>query len=366
MDFGQLVDSFIKPYSGEIIALVILAVFVYVALKMFRKSQDRRLELEAMRDAKRVAALQAEAKSKRDRERRRKEDEERRLTDIRRKQEKERTKRQEAEEAAARAAASKQEEMDRLLQEWNETMRLQEAEDEDHESAKSQADEAEEAARIEAVDRSLAEWELEEQGIKRPARPIRQNLQKRKVPSTNVKILQTKKKITQTLEQVERETEDLDYVINKLQTGVDFLPIQVQDTITKWKRGEIYRRSTLGDLKLKFRYQAYSIDDGLELLYMYGDWIIKQRQLLYKHLAALGCKADEAEEDLPDAVARAEEAQWGRSLEIDMDVLESLKMVRDIYQILANMELRLRDLETVCKKRSDQIIAPQWEPKGTL
>ena len=362
MDIGQLVDTYLLPYSGELIALAILAVFFYVALNMYRRGQERRAESQAVRDNDRLAMIQNEARRKREREQQLKEAEERRVAAIRRKEEQERAKREEEERLAAEAATREQAEMDHLLSEWNQKMRLEETDEEAQELEQQQA---EETNRIQEVDRSLAEWELEEMGIK-PSQSVRRRTQKRQVPSSSLKVLETKKKITQMLEQVERESEDLDYVINKLQTGVDFLPIQVQDTINKWKRGEVYRRQTLGDLKLKFRYQAYSIDDGLELLYMYGDWIIKQRQLLFKFINQFGTKADEAEDDLLEVVTRAEEAQWARSLEIDMDVLESLKMIRDIHQTMTTMEMRLRDLERVCKKRSDQIIAPQWEPKGTL
>jgi len=362
VDIGQLVDTYLLPYSGELIALAILAVFFYVALNMYRRGQERRAESQAVRDNDRLAMIQNEARRKREREQQLKEAEERRVAAIRRKEEQERAKREEEERLAAEAATREQAEMDHLLSEWNQKMRLEETDEEAQELEQQQA---EETNRIQEVDRSLAEWELEEMGIK-PSQSVRRRTQKRQVPSSSLKVLETKKKITQMLEQVERESEDLDYVINKLQTGVDFLPIQVQDTINKWKRGEVYRRQTLGDLKLKFRYQAYSIDDGLELLYMYGDWIIKQRQLLFKFINQFGTKADEAEDDLLEVVTRAEEAQWARSLEIDMDVLESLKMIRDIHQTMTTMEMRLRDLERVCKKRSDQIIAPQWEPKGTL
>ena len=365
MDIGQLVDAYIKPYTGEIIALAILAAFFYFVLNVYRRSQERRAERNSMVDRDRIATLQNEARQKREREQQFKEAEERRLVAIKRKEKQEQAKREEQEKQEAEANAAAQAEMDHLLSEWNQKMRLQETEEEAQDSTEQENQATEEAARIQDVDRSLAEWELEEMGI-RPAQSARRQIQQRRVPSSNIRVIETKKKVSQLLEQVEREAEDLDYVINKLQTGVDFLPIQVQDTINKWKRGEVYRRNTLGDLKLKFRYQAYSIDDGLELLYMYGDWILKQRQLLYKCINLLGTKTDETEDDLLEAVARAEETQWARSLEIDMDILESLKMIRDIHQIMANMELRLRDLERVCKKRSDQIIAPQWEPKGTL
>lgn len=365
MDFQALIDAYIKPYTAELIALAVLVVVFRFALEFYRKTQDRKAEREALRESARVAAIQHEARLKRQRDREIEATEKQRLEAIRRKAEAEKARREEEERQAQQAAIAEQAEMDRLLHEWNEKMRMEETEEEIQESDQHEAQQTEEAEKIAAMDRSLADWELEELGVK-PRQSVRKQTNKRQVHSTNVRVLETHKKVKQALEQVEREADDLDYVINKLQTGVDFLPIQVKDTINKWKRGEVYRRNTLGDLKLKFRYEAYSIDDGMELLYMYGDWIVKQRQQLYQFLTTLGTPADEAEDNLLEVIAQAEEAQWGRSLEIDMDILESLKTIRDIHQIMATMELRLRDLDAVCKRRSDQIIAPAWEPKGTL
>ncbi len=178
-------------------------------------------------------------------------------------------------------------------------------------------------------------------------------------------ITQTRLRLTEMTEKTQREFEDLEYVLNKVQTGVDFLPVQVRQTIERWKFAEIGRRITFDELKLKFRYQAYSIDDGLELYYLYDAWIEQQYAALFQAITDLGTPPRQ-EEDLLAAVERAERSEWMKDLNMSMDVIAALKDIRSIQEMLNTMKHRLRDLATVCKKRSKQIIEPDWEPKGLL
>ncbi|HXH02262.1 MAG TPA: hypothetical protein VNN09_02975 [Candidatus Competibacteraceae bacterium] len=164
---------------------------------------------------------------------------------------------------------------------------------------------------------------------------------------------------------VEKESEDLDYIINKIETGVDFVASQVYETIRQWKEGQVYQNSTLEDLKRKFRLDTFSIDDGWGVFYMYPSRIREQRQQLLKFVARLGTEPYK-NESVPAAVERADQTEWAKDLEMDMGVIFALQEVKRIYHVTEYMVKRLSVLENACRKRSEQITSPAWEPKGLL
>jgi len=51
---------------------------------------------------------------------------------------------------------------------------------------------------------------------------------------------------------------------------------------------------------------------------------------------------------------------------MNVDVIFALNDVRVVLGKLIGMESILKELEIVCRKRSEQIIAPSWEAKGSL
>ena len=92
---------------------------------------------------------------------------------------------------------------------------------------------------------------------------------------------------------------------------------------------------------------------------------MKQREKLFDYVTSLGAKADKTENILA-VIERAEKFEWGKNLDMDMDVIFLLKEIKKMHQIMLTMENRLALLESACKKRSDQVIAPSWEPRGIL
>lgn len=164
---------------------------------------------------------------------------------------------------------------------------------------------------------------------------------------------------------VEKESEDLDYIINKIDTGVDFVASQVQETIRQWKEGQVYQNSSLDDLKRKFRLDTFSIDDGWGVYYLYPNQIRNQRDKMLKFIKALGTEALK-HETVPEVIERADQREWAKDLEMDMGVIFALQEIRRAYDITLHMESRLKILESACRRRSEQITAPSWEPKGIL
>ena len=164
---------------------------------------------------------------------------------------------------------------------------------------------------------------------------------------------------------VAKESEDLDYIINKIQTSVDFVAVQAQATIEQWKQTKLHQRKTLEDLKYKFRLDTFSIDDGWGLLYSYPNWIEKQRDQLLNFIGQLSDKENKTGNVL-HAADQAEKHEWTKDLDMNMDVIFILQEIRDIFSITVTMQTRLKTLETACKKRSDQVMSPDWEPKGLL
>jgi hypothetical protein len=98
---------------------------------------------------------------------------------------------------------------------------------------------------------------------------------------------------------------------------------------------------------------------------MYNRWVVQQWQKLRLFIRLLGTEV-ELSESIQAAIERAERNEREKYLEMDMDVLLTLRDIRDILDKLIGMETILKELEVVCQRRSEQIIAPKWEAKGSL
>ncbi len=216
--------------------------------------------------------------------------------------------------------------------------------------------------RMRAVEDAIAEWvEAEREGNRlaastTPGKPVEKTY-------TRTEALH--QQVRSAAELVEKEVHDLEFIKNRIEANVDFLPIEFQQTIQDWKAGKIFRRSTFEDLKLKFRYKAYSIEDGYEMLYLYNEWLNQQRQKLRVFIRLMGAEVDSSE-SIQAAIERVEKTEREKYLEMDVDVIFTLRDIRAILEKLIDMETVLRELEAVCRKRSEQIIAPPWEARGSL
>ncbi len=223
--------------------------------------------------------------------------------------------------------------------------------------------EAEEVeARMRAVEEAIAEWlETEREGGRLAVGAATGELTRKAYTRTEA----IQQQVRLTAEKVEKEVQELEFIKNRIQAGVDFLPIEVGLTIAQWKEGNVYRHRTFDDLKLKFRFQAYSIEDGYELLYRYQEWLAQQRQKLWVFIRLLGGKADQTE-SIQAAIEQLERAEREKYLEMNVDVIFALNDIRAILEKLIDMETILKEFEVVCRKRADQVIAPSWEAKGSL
>jgi uncharacterized protein YaiL (DUF2058 family) len=101
------------------------------------------------------------------------------------------------------------------------------------------------------------------------------------------------------------------------------------------------------------------------MLYLYNNWLAQQRQKLRLFIRLLGTEADKSE-SIQAAIERAERLERDKHLEMDVDVIFTLHDIRAILEKLIGMETILKQLEEVCRKRAEQIIAPSWEAKGSL
>lgn len=220
--------------------------------------------------------------------------------------------------------------------------------------------------RLRAVEDAIAEWvEVEREGGRLAA--VSPPAPGKPVPSDKPTYTRTEaihQQVKSTVALVEKEVQELDYVKNRIQAGVDFLPVEFQHTIDDWKAGKVLRRSTLDDIKLKFRYKAYSVEDGYELLYLYNEWLSQQRQKLRVFMRLLGTEVEKSD-SIQAAIERAEHLEREKYLEMDVDVIFTLRDIREIVEKLFGMETLIKELEEVCRKRSNQIIAPSWEAKGS-
>ena len=271
-------------------------------------------------------------------------------------------KRSAAARAAAEQAAQEKASLEQAIAEWaaaeqaeSERVQLHRARDERREAEQIEA-------RMRAVEEAIAEWLEAEREGNQPGAVAALERAARKHHTRTEAIHQ---QVRLTAEKVEKEVQDLEFIKNRIEAGVDFLPLEFKQTIDEWKKGRILRQSTFDDLKLKFRYKAYSIEDGYELLYLYSDWLTQQRQKLRVFVRLLGNDVDKAD-SIQAAIERAEQREREKYLEMDVDVIFTLRDVRAILEKLIGMETVLKQLEEVCRKRSEQIIAPSWEAKGSL
>jgi hypothetical protein len=203
---------------------------------------------------------------------------------------------------------------------------------------------------------------------RRPSTEFRAGLfLKREPPRMNRKrVVVVKKQALQLGRDVDKEHDELDYIVNKISTTVDFIALRAQETIDDWKAGKAFRRSSLEDLKFKFRLDTFSVQDGWGLCYMYPEWIKRQRQKIVVLLSFLGTESAPDEGEINLAIDRAQRQEWANGLDMDMDVMLCLKEMRKVMAVTKTMERRLKELEAACRKRSDQILCPEWEPRGLL
>ena len=216
--------------------------------------------------------------------------------------------------------------------------------------------------RMRVVEEAIAEWvEAERDGHRLAATTTRGKPTEKTYTRTEA----LHQQVRSVAELVEKEIHDLEFIKNRIEADVDFLPIEFRQTIEDWKEGKVFRRSTFDDLKSKFRYKAYSIEDGYEMFYLYNGWLNQQQQKLRVFIRLLGTEIDPLE-SIQSAIERTESAEREKYLEMDVDVIFTLRDIRAILEKLIGMETVLKELESVCRKRSEQIIAPPWEARGSL
>ena len=94
-------------------------------------------------------------------------------------------------------------------------------------------------------------------------------------------------------------------------------------------------------------------------------WLAQQQQKLRVFVRLMGTAVEKGE-TIQAAIERAEKNERDKYLEMDVDVIFTLRDIRGILEKLISMENILKELEEVCRRRSEQIIAPSWEAKGSL
>lgn len=270
-----------------------------------------------------------------------------------------------AERAAAERAAAERATAETAIAEW---ISAEEAEAKAAANLQTQEEKARAAAteaKKKAAEDAIAEWtakmqaEMESQGGQWSSQTFAASNKKTR------KIDAIKEQVFAMVQHLEQETNELEFITDQIKIQVEFLPIEVNHTIEKWKKGQIHRGHSLEDLKLKFRFNAYSIQDGWDILGSYQDWILQQHDKLRVFIRLLGAEIDNSE-NIESAISKTEKAEWAKYLDMDMDVVFTLKQMREILAMTKNMEALLNALETACRKRSEQIITPSWDHKGTL
>ena len=269
------------------------------------------------------------------------------------------------EQAVLERAAQDQEAVEQAITEWAAAEQAEAERAQLHKTAVERREAEEVESRLRAVEEAIAEWVDAEREGNRLAAAATPGKTKTPPKRTYTRTEAIHQQARLHAEAVAKEIQELEYIKNRIEAGVDFLPIEFRQTVDDWKEGRVLRHSSFGDLKLKFRYKAYSVEDGYELLYMYKHWINQQRQKLRVFVRLLGIET-ESSESIRAAIERAERNEREKYLEMDVDVIFTLHEIRDTLDKLIDVDTLLKALEAVCRKRSEQIIAPEWEAKGSL
>lgn len=267
------------------------------------------------------------------------------------------------EQAALAKAAREKEAVEQAIAEWAAAEQAEAERLQLRRAARERQEVEEMDFRLRAVEKAITEWVVAEQNSSRLLAVMAPH--QRSPEKTYTRTDAVRQQVRLTAEAVGKEMRELEFIKNRIETGVDFLPIEFRQTVEHWKEGRALRQSSFDDLKLKFRYKAYSIEDGYELLRMYNHWAIQQQQKLRVFIRLLGAKVDSSE-SIQAALERAERNERKKELEMDVDVLFCLQEIREIRSQLIDMETIVKQLEVVCRKRSEQIISPTWEAKGSL
>ena len=205
------------------------------------------------------------------------------------------------------------------------------------------------------ADRTLLQWAMDSDDELADVADIRSHT------LSDQALEQARSQIVAAATTIEKEANDLSYIVDKLETEIDFIALEFQDTLAQWKQGKVHRNASLADLKQRYRVKTMSIEDSWQLVFSYPGWIIKQRKQLVDLIALLGTERQK-DESLNALLERAEAEQWHNSLNVNMDVVFLLQEVGKMQRTLTTMEERVTALETACRKRSEQIITPSWEP----
>lgn len=275
------------------------------------------------------------------------------------------TRRVAAERAAAERAAAERAAAEAAIAEWISAEEAEAKAAANLQTQEEKARDAETEVKKKAAEDAIAEWtakmqaELENQGGQWSSKIFAASNRKIR------KIDAIKEQVSAIVQHLKKETDELEYITNQIRTQVEFLPIEVNHTIEKWKKGQAHRGDSLEDLKLKFRFNAYSIQDGWDILHFFQDWILQQHDKLRVFIRLLGTEIDSSDH-IESAINKTEQAEWAKYLDMDMDVVFTLKQMREILAMTKQMETLLTGLEKACRKRSEQIITPSWDHKGTL
>ncbi|MDS4027213.1 MAG: hypothetical protein RKO25_09565 [Candidatus Contendobacter sp.] len=268
------------------------------------------------------------------------------------------------EQAALERAARDKADVEQAIAEWAAAEQAEAERVQLHQAVAERREVEETESRLRAVEEAISEWvEAEREGSRlAAATPAGKPPPKKTYTRTEV----IHQQVRLHAGAVTKEIQELDYIKNRIEAGVDLLPIEFKQTVDDWKEGRVLRHSSFDDLKLKFRYKAYSVEDGYELLYMYNRWITQQWQKLRLFIRLLGAGEVDSSESIQSAIERVERNEREKYLDMDVDVVFTLRDIRDTLDKLIDMETILKELEAVCRKRSEQIINPAWEAKGSL
>ncbi|PIE83207.1 MAG: hypothetical protein CSA09_02690 [Candidatus Contendobacter odensis] len=346
--------------SGVIVLIAIIGIVATMIWLMVNHSRGRKKQLKERLIATRQAAARQRVADKRAAAHKMSQE---RLAAKRAAVERQAAKRAEIAKAAAERVAAERAAVEREIAEWaiaeqaeNERVRAQR-------QVEKQREAEEVDIRMRAVEEAIAEWVEVGQYGSSTEQPVKLNVLPEKTRSHAEAIQQ---QVQLTAKEVAKERDELEFIKNRIEADVDFLPVEFKHTINEWKVGKVFRRSTFDDLKLKFRYKAYSVEDGYELLQMYRGWVAEQREKLAGFAQSLGGGTVDKSQTIQAIIERAEQNEREKQLEMDVDVIYALRNIRDILERLINMEILLKALDEVCRKRSEQIIAPPWQEKGTL
>lgn len=151
--------------------------------------------------------------------------------------------------------------------------------------------------------------------------------------------------------------DELEQLIDGVDAELSFVAIEVNDALREWQEGLAKNTVPLEDLNAQFHKKNTAVEDGWALWQSCDDWVHKTRKRVSLLLGFLGGEVRE-EHHLLKAINDLKKRQKAEDMDLFMNVVECLHLLREMVTFTLDIETRMTSLKQVCEKRAEEVKAP--------